>query len=161
MRLLKNLPTLGEISSWCGGPTIWGPALLGVVLLWGTSAPAEVTPLQAEQHCREMITENGGEIATSIEISGPPWQSSWGETVMGDTITATFAEGALTLSDQTSIMADHVLTIEKRQAEASGILVARYEINGASIALLVIPTTASLAGDQSDCFYEWLIRQYR
>ena len=155
--LFKKIPTLNEMSSMCGGPTIWGLAVFGL-LLFTTIARAEMTITDAENYCRQHVVNMGGEVASKLKISGPTWRADLDQNIPGDTITATFKKGSLVLSEQNSVQADHVLTILGHRARGINILVARYNDNGKTVATLIIPLTETLSGPGVECYTEWFIR---
>jgi hypothetical protein len=155
--LFKKFPTRNEVSSMCGGSTIWGLTVLGLLLL-ATTARAEVTTADAENYCRQHVADMGGEVASKLDITGPTWHTDWDQQIFGDTITATFKKGSLVLSEQNSVQADHVLTILGHRAKGINVLIARYNDDANSIATLVIPMTETLSGPGIGCYTEWFIR---
>jgi hypothetical protein len=155
--LFKKFPTLREVSSRCSVLTIWNLAFSGLLLL-ATTARAEVTTADAENYCRQHVADMGGEVAASLDITGPTWNAHWGQHIPGDTITATFKKGSLVLSEQNSVLADHVLTILGHRAKGINVLVARYDDNGKIVATLIIPMTVTLSGPGVGCYTGWFIR---
>ena len=155
--LFKNSPSLRDVSSRCGGTIICSLAVFSLILLT-TTARAEVTTADAENYCRQHVVDMGGEVANKLEISGPTWRADWDQNIPGDTITATFKKGSLVLSEQNSVLADHVLTILGHRAKGINILVARYNDNGNSVATLIIPMTETLSGPGVGCYTGWFIR---
>ena len=137
------------------------PILIGGVatLFIAQCSHAEVTPVAAMAFCQAQTVAQGGELITApLAISGPAWQASWGDTIPGDTITLHFANDTITLSEQSSIMGDHVLTIFNHRTRGIEVFAARFNDGDAKVVMLVIPLKASLAGDTPSCFKEWLVR---
>ena len=159
MRNPKKPLSMTDIINMLGGLNIWGPILVLILMAWAAMpAHAEtVTQGAAEQYCRQHIVEVGGEVATNLQISGPTWHA-WGREIPGDTITATFAQGTIILSEQNSTMADHVLTILQHRAKGIELLAAQFPDGDETVATLTIPSTVNFAGDGPGCFHEWLVR---
>jgi hypothetical protein len=125
-------------------------------LITANAVTAEVLAEVANHHCHTYVTTLGGTTSVSpIHVSGPTWTANWGEAIPGDSVTIAFSDDSVTFAEQSSKMADHILTILAHLQRGIEVLVGRFDNDGSNVYTLVIPLTE---GAEPSCFMEWLSR---
>lgn len=110
-------------------------AIITVILLGGRLAHAEDTSANPEAYCWEQqaaFINEGVEMPTSsLETSGQPWEIIWengsSDTIPGDQITVSFADGVEHITGTTAAMADHLLTLNNHWKAGREPFAVRYE----------------------------------